>query len=581
MLIFKLFSVIMLVLLAGCAGTHEQSDKAEKPITPAKLVQPKPKAEQKEVRASIDSDVMFMLLTAELAGQRGNYDIALEGYLEAAKRVKDPRFSERAAMIAMYVKDAAKATEAVGLWLQKDPDNQAARKIAALLALIAGDKDAAVQHLDVMLGIDPAGFEKSVIELAAAAQKEGKPAAVFEALEALSLRRPNNATVYFVESLLATQLGRKEIADVAIQKALEIQPDWDKALVFKAQLAVLSGDLNKAVRELKAASLKRPADDKIKKVLAQLLIKAKDYPQAVQVYQELVKANPDDSESLFALGLVYLQLDQNEKAEDIFTDLLEWPQWKQQASFYLGKLEEKQNNPHKALGWYDKINEGPVAFDAGISAVALLAKEGRFDEAGIKLGALQNSFPKQKLRLLLMEAELFNQQKHYQQAFNLLNGAVGEYPDEKEVLYARALMAERVGKLDVLEADLKKILAKNPDNVEALNALGYTLVDKTDRYVEAEQYLLRALRLAPDEPVILDSYGWLQFKLGNMPMALDYLQRAYAKQQENEIAAHLAEVLWVLGKKDEANKLFKEAIENAPMDEYLLDFQRRVLNRAK
>lgn len=581
MLIFKLFSVIMLVLLAGCASTHEQSDKAEKPITPAKLVQPKPKSQQKEVRASIDSDVMFMLLTAELAGQRGHYDIALEGYLEAAKRVKDPRFSERAAMIAMYMKDTAKTNEAVALWLREDPDNQAARKIAALSALIEGNKDAAAEQLDAMLRIDPAGFEKSVLELASAVQKEGKSAVVYEALEALSSKHLNNAAIYFVESLLATQLNKKELADINIQKALDIEPNWDKALIFKAQLAVLSGDLNKAVRELKAASLKRPADDKIKRVLAQLLIKAKDYPQAAQVYQELVKANPDDSESQFALGLVYLQLDKDGQAEDIFMALLDIPQWEQQASFYLGKLEEKQGHPRKALTWYDKINDGPVAFDAGISAASLLAKEQRFDEAGAKLDALQNKFPKQRLRLLLMKAELFNQQKLYQQAFNLLSGAVVEYPDEKEVLYARALMAERVGKLEVLEADLKKILAANPDNAEALNALGYTLVDKTDRYAEAEQYLLRALKLAPDEPVILDSYGWLQFKLGNMSKALDYLQRAYAKQQENEIAAHLAEVLWALGRKDEANKLFKEAIENAPMDEYLLDFQRRVLKGTK
>jgi Flp pilus assembly protein TadD len=142
-------------------------------------------------------------------------------------------------------------------------------------------------------------------------------------------------------------------------------------------------------------------------------------------------------------------------------------------------------------------------------------------------------------------------------------------------------MAERIGKPEIMEADLKKILAKNPDNAEALNALGYTLIDKTKRYAEAERYLKRALELAPDEAVIMDSYGWLQFKLGNMAKALDYLQRAYTKQQENEIAAHLAEVLWVSGRKDEAKKLYKKAIKNAPEDEYLLDFKHRILDKAQ
>ena len=131
-----------------------------------------------------------------------------------------------------------------------------------------------------------------------------------------------------------------------------------------------------------------------------------------------------------------------------------------------------------------------------------------------------------------------------------------------------------------MEADLKKILVKEPDNVEALNALGYTLLSKPGRYVEAEKYLQHALRLQPNEAVVIDSYGWLQFKLGNNEKALEYLQQAYEKQQENEIAAHLAEVLWALGRKDEAKKLFNKAIKAAPDDEYLIDFKRRILNGA-
>ena len=191
---------------------------------------------------------------------------------------------------------------------------------------------------------------------------------------------------------------------------------------------------------------------------------------------------------------------------------------------------------------------------------------------------MQAKFPKQKLRLLLVQAELYNQQKQYENAFNLLTKALAEFPDQKELLYTRALMAERVNKPDVVEADLKKILATDPDNIEALNALGYTLLSKFNRYTEAEKYLQHALKLAPDEAVIIDSYGWLQFKLGNNEKALSYLQKAYEKQQEQEIAAHLAEVLWVLGRKDEAKKLFNKALKDAPNDEYLLDFQRRILN---
>jgi len=182
---------------------------------------------------------------------------------------------------------------------------------------------------------------------------------------------------------------------------------------------------------------------------------------------------------------------------------------------------------------------------------------------------------------VLIQAELYSQQKQYVRALNLLTEELKQYPDQEELLYSRALMADRLGKLDIMEADLRKILAKSPDNVEALNALGYSLADKTTRYAEAETYLLHALRFKPDEAVILDSYGWLKYRMGDNQVALNYLQRAYDKQPENEIAAHLAEVLWVIGKKEEAKKLIIKGLGDAPDDIYLLNFKNKFLQSDK
>ena len=400
--------------------------------------------------------------------------------MEAAKRVHDPRFAERAAMIAMYMKDSNKTNEAVALWLRQDPKNQTARKIAALSALRAGDKKAAVEHLNVLLKVDPAGFENALLELASVLQKDGKITAVYDALDALSIQHPDQAVIYFMQSLLAMQKKDKNLAETKIQQALKVQPDWDKALIFQAQIAVFSGDLNKAKTLLKEASLKYPDNNKINKMYAQVLIKAEDYEEAIEVYQNIISADPKDIESQFALGLVYLQLDQDEQAEDIFKKLLEQPEWKYQASFYLGKIEEKRDHTKKALVWFDKVTDGPFVFDASISAISLLAKDKQFDEANSRLSLLQTKFPKQKLRLLLVQAELYSQQKQYEKAFNLLTEALVDFPDQKELLYTRALMAERVDKPDIVEADLKKILAMDPDNVEALNALGYTLLNKPE-----------------------------------------------------------------------------------------------------
>jgi tetratricopeptide (TPR) repeat protein len=564
------------VLLSGCATSPE----TKKNLAPVKLSTIQNKALPNDVKTSIDPDVLFMLLTAEIAGQRGQYEVALEGYMEAAKRVHDPRFAERAAMIAMYMKDGNKTDEAVSLWLRQDAGNITARKIAAISALRAGKKDQAVEHLTALLKIDPAGFETSIIEIATALQKENKVAVVSEALNVLAVKNPDKAVVYYIQSILALQMKDQALAEASVEKALKAHPDWDKALIFKAQIAAVSGDLPAAKAVLKSASIKYPENSKIKKMLAQILIKAEDYEEASVVYQSLIAGDPSDDESQFALGLVYLQLEKDGKAEDCFRKLLEQSKWADRSSFYLGKIEEKKGHYEKALSWYDKVQSEPFDFEAAIAGISLLVKNKQYSEAESRLDQIQDVFPKQKLRLILLKAEVFSQQKEYQKAFNFLSDALIVMPEQKELLYTRALTAERIGKLDVLEADLKKILAKNPDNAEALNALGYTLLEMPSRYAEAEKYLQHALNLQPNEAVILDSYGWLQFKLGQTAKALEYLEKAYAKQPENEIAAHLAEVLWVLGKKDEAKKLFSKAFKESPDDEYLLDFQRRFLDRA-
>jgi tetratricopeptide (TPR) repeat protein len=444
--------------------------------------------------------------------------------------------------------------------------------------LRVGNKNEAVEHLNTLLKADPAGFEKTALELASVLQRDDKSDFFYEVLDALGSKNPDQAVVYFVQSLLAMEMKNNALAEKKVQQTLNLQPDWDKALIFQAQIAIFSGDLNKAKILLRNAALKYPENDKFKKLLAQVLIKASEYEAASDVYQSIVLSNPKDAESQIALALVHLQLNNDGKAEDIFKQLLDQPEWQNQASFYLGKIEEKRGHTQKALAWFDKVTDGQLVFESGLSAVSLLVKDKNFDEADSRLSLLSRQFPKQKLRIILMQAGLYGQQQQYEKAFKLLTDAMAAYSDQRDLLYTHALMAERVNKVDVLEADLKKILAKTPDDAEALNALGYSLLGNASRYAEAEKYLQQALKLQPNEAVIMDSYGWLQFKQGKIDQALGYLEQAYVKQQESEIAAHLAEVLWTLGRKDEAKKIFNKAIKKAPEDEYLLDFQKRLLN---
>jgi tetratricopeptide (TPR) repeat protein len=576
-LIFRLLPVLALILLNSCADSPAKPSDFKESVAPVKALEVKEKVKQKVQKSSIDPEILYTLLTAELAGQRGQYDIALDGYMEVAKRTQDPKFSERAVMIAMYVKNSNKTKEALNLWLRQDPKNLSARKIAALLALRTGNKSEATEHLNAMIVFDSAGFESALLELTGVIEKEGGVDIIGDVLDDLSKQHKEKAEIYFIQSLLALQKKDKNLAETKIQQALRLKPDWEKALILQAQIAVFSGDLDKAKLLLSDASDKYPENSKINRMFAQILIKTGGYKEAIEVYQKIILTDPKDVESQFAEGLVYLQLDQDQQAQDIFKKMLDQPDWRYQACFYLGKIEEKQGHLKKALSWFDEVIDGPFAFDASVSAISLLQKERRLEEANSRLSLLQIKFPKQKLRLLLVQADLYNQQKKYEEALAILTNGLIDFPNQKELLYTRALIAERINKLDIAEIDLKKILEIDPDNVEALNALGYTLLNNPGRYAEAEKFLRKALALEPNEAVIIDSYGWLQFKLGNFEAALKYLQQAYEKQPENEIAAHLAEVLWVLDRKDEAKKIFNKAIKGSLDDEYLQDFQRRIL----
>jgi len=567
-----------LILLSGCAGSPEKPSAPEEAKTQDKPLEANVKVQQKEVKTAIAPEVLYMLLAAELAGQRGQYEIALEGYMEAAKRVNDPRFAERAASIAMYMKNRGKTDEALSLWLSQDPKSLIARKLAALSALRSGDKRLAVDHINALLKSDPLDFENALLELVGVLQKDDKAAFIYDVLETVSATNPDQAVIYFVESLLSMQMNNKDIAEKKVQQALSIKPDWDNAIILHAQIALSSGDLNKAKQLLADAAGKYPENGKIKKMQGQVLVKAGEYEQASEIYQAIIAADFKDAEAQFDLALLNLQMDRDKKAEDLLKTLLEQAGWRDRASFYLGKIEENRGNVKKALNWFDKVTDGPFAFESSMSAVSLLVKDKQFNDAGLRLDALVRQYPKQKLRIILMQAGLYNQQAQYGKAFDLLTRALAEQPDQKDLLYTRALMADRLGKREVLESDLQKILVQYPNDAEALNALGYSLLDDSTRHLEAEKYLQQALKLRPDEAVIIDSYGWLQFKLGRPQQALLYLEQAYAKQQEGEIVAHLCEVLWALGKQGEAKKIFAKALKIDPEDEYLLDFKKRFLS---
>jgi tetratricopeptide (TPR) repeat protein len=572
----KWIEILLASLIAGCVSSPEQSGSQELGV---ELVEPAELPISADQVTAIDPKVLYLLMAAELAGQRNQYQLALDGYLQAAKLVNDPRIAERAAKIGLYVKDNARTEEAVKLWLEQDGSNLTARKIAVLSAMKKENKKESVAHLNAVLELDPAGFESTLAEMAQLMEKEGKADFVYEVLEDLSVQHPNQAVVFFMQAVLASKMQKNELAREKNKHVLSLQPDWNKALMLEAQLAGRAGDLDAARKALEQALEQAPDDQRIRKFLAQVLVESREYDDAVELYQQVLEAKENDGESRFSIALIQIQQGNLKEAEQQLEKLVHDSAWVSQASFYMGRIEHERKHWKKALVWFDKVNQAPLMFDAQIAAVSLLLNQKEFSAAEERIVAMEARFPKKQLRIQLLKAEMYNEAGESQQAYDVLTEALAQDADNRDLLYTRALIAERLDRLDLMESDLLKILAENPDDAGALNALGYTLVDRTDRYQEAEVYLQKALELQPDEAVIVDSYGWLLFKLGRVEEARRYIERAYEMQPEPEIAAHLAEILWVLGDKSGAKEVFEGALERAPQDRYLLEFQQRVLSK--
>ena len=564
----KVFVTVMLVFLVGCSTFPEKL--AEREVVAAESQ----KAAKVNLNRSLDKltpEVLYLLLTAELAAQRGMYDVALDGYVQAAGKVFDPRIAERATKIALFRKNYREAQKAASLWLERDPENLIARRVGAMLAIKAQNGAALFEHMQFVLDADPAGFEGALFELINTLDSVQEHNNVFAVLERLLRQYPKKGSIYLAQAILSLQQGELKQAKEKVTEALLLQPDWVRAHVVQAQVAVQLGDFQEAEKILQRVIKKRPEMVELKVLLAQTQIKNRNIAAAAKTYQGVLDMQPYDMNSQYALAMIYLQLNKNEQAKSVLLGLVDKPVWSDRCNFHLGRIAAIEGDLERAIGWFDRVLSGDQLFGARINAIELLMDRGFFERSGLRLDKVKALNSSQELRLVLLRSQWWSLQSLYIEAFNLLTQSLEKMPDRKEVLYTRALVAEKLDKLAILESDLLNIIERYPDDANALNALGYTLVDRTERLAEAEVYLTRAIALKGQDAVIIDSYGWLKYRQGLFDQAVSYLQKAYRLEREPEIAGHLVEALWTMGRKQEARGIFEEAVSKYPGDAYLLE----------
>ena len=309
-----------------------------------------------------------------------------------------------------------------------------------------------------------------------------------------------------------------------------------------------------------------------------MLVDADQVARATTQFEAILALQPDSAEALHTLGLLQLQQSNLDAAEQHFLALYEQQQHRSDAAYYLGRIAQARREIEPALDWYAKVNSGNQVVDAAVRRANLLAQSGDLLQARYLLLQLRRQFPRMQMQLILTEADLLSRAGAHDDALQLFERALEAYPDEDDLIYGRALVYEQMGDLARAESELRELIKANPDDARALNALGYMLVvHHQDRTQDALELVERALALTPDDAAVIDSMGWIQFRLGRVQQARQYLTKAFEKLEDPEIAAHLGEVLWTLGERDQARTIWQQALQDNPDHKVLRDTVERLM----
>ena len=543
-----------------------------------------PQSDQSQIYRSTPEDVApgsdaYHLMVAEIAIHRGQTDLAIKNYLIVAKSQDSPEIAERAVRIAVYGEDFEAATEAAQRWIELAPDRIEARQIIVAVYIRQNKINDAFEYLDDIIETSKIADEQLFLSLLAVLSREKNAAAVLAITGGIAEKYEDRAHAQFLHGVLAAQYGQAEEALKYLDRSLAIE-DIPGAHSSRAKVLIKLGRREEAVISLRKAVEKRPDDQKLRLTYARLLVDVKFYEKARIEFEKLHRAAPNDVELLYTLGLLSLESQRLDDAKKYMLKLVEMGEREGETQYYLGRVSEGQGQYDEAINWYKQVHIGEYKFEAKLHIANLLGVTGRYDEAYEHLSSMLKGSQSNGslIRIYLAEGELLRSQERYEDAMGVYNSALEIVPGSSDLLYARALTAERVGRLDILEEDIQTILKTEPNNAHALNALGFTLADQTDRYQEAYEYLKRAIEIMPDDAAVIDSFGWVNYRLGNYEEAIRLLRNALSRFDDGEIAAHLGEVLWVSGRQVEAEEVWKKALKKSPDNPMLQKIMGRFLN---
>lgn len=525
-----------------------------------------------------ESEAALHIATAEGLVDVGEYDSALEEYLAAARASSDPEIARMVTRMAGQLEKWPMALSAAERWLELEEDADSAHHVRIIARVNMGQPESALEAMTEWLehesSPDSQRWWRRAAMLLAATNDAETARQVFDQLVAQRGGAAPAGEVAHAESILLWRQGEHERSLRLAMTAAEASGETEH-LVWAAQLAAEKGNFEEALALYRQARSDSPEDVTLALSEAEVLRQLDRDEEAV----ELLRSLPQDSETLYTLGIYLAQLDRKSEAEAVWRRMRDLPESARRDGhpFLVAQLAELVGRDEAALEWYERIDDPARQQEAMLRRAVILGRLGRIDAARSLLTELRESGDESMaLDTWLIEAEMLRSNGRASEAVELLGEPLAQNSGSTDLLYARALSAASAGNVDLAEQDLRRIIQMDGDNAMALNALGYTLTDQTDRHQEAYRLIQRALELDPDDPATLDSMGWVLYRLGRAEEAVDYLRRAMDGDENPEIMAHLIEVLDHIGNDAEAAELTDRALAAYPQDPYLRETLERL-----
>lgn len=525
-------------------------------------------------------EVSAHILQAEMALQEHDYQAASIEYRKAAELSDDPKVAQQATRIGYSFAFNKEALRSAQRWAKLDNESDEAMLYVAQLYLRVGEIRESRRTFEKLLKRGDDKIDERLLALIPFLSQED-PDQSYELMRQLAKPYRKSASANYAVAVMALQAGETDIAQEKAQLAMELDPEWVKPHLLYARALLISGDEEGAIDYTSRLVGDDPdPDPEARLELAIMLLSAGRDDDALSQVNQILLEQPARTDALRLMAIINFRLERLDAAHADFQDLLESGHYTMDALYYLGRIADHRSEEREAVRYYSQVTRGSNAVMSQRRAAGIISEQGNAEMALQHLSEFAKVNPTYAVDMLQAKAQLLASLERYPEALEYYNQVVSYRPDSEGAYLGKAELLLRMGRLDDAIAQYEVSVERWPDSAMSLNAFGYTLADRTDRYKEAARLIKKALKLDPNSAAIIDSWGWVLYRQGEHEEALVSLNEAYEKLSDPEVAGHIVEVLWALERHEEAVATLENAEKRFPDSDILKDVRERYLSEA-